>query len=289
MVGQDFLVASMNTRCDLSVLSKPGERYTVPSIPPELVVSINPHETCDADFLQAVFNSAPIVVHLHNQLEYLEGTQRNNAIRSLSLASAIVVPAQFLSRAVKVLFPHLPVHVVPNGVPEKLFFPASSDERSAFRKMHRIPTKRFLAGFVGPLTEAKGLQVIKAICEKIGKEDFSLFVQYPDWQAITEAVGTSYREIASEMKTRNPAKITVWPDQTPRFPSRPIRNFDVLIAPSLSEVQPVTAIEALLSGVPIIATRATPFYDELLEAGVNYLWCRTIPLPRRFNDGALEN
>jgi glycosyltransferase involved in cell wall biosynthesis len=61
-----------------------------------------------------------------------------------------------------------------------------------------------------------------------------------------------------------------------------------LIAPSLSEVQPLTILEALMSGVPIVATRSTPFYEELLEAGVRYRWCRTIPLPKRFREGSRE-
>jgi glycosyltransferase involved in cell wall biosynthesis len=138
------------------------------------------------------------------------------------------------------------------------------------------------------MTEAKRLRVIKSICSTIDDEDFALFIQYPDWQAVTEGVGTSYRQIACELKARSPAKIVLWPDSTPRLAPRPVRYLDVLIAPSLSEVQPLTTLEALLSGVPIIATRSTPFYEELLEAGAKYRWCRTIPLPRRFKEGSRE-
>ena len=288
LAGQDFLVSSMVTQCGLSLLLKPEGRYSIPATRPELVVSINPHERCDADCLQTMFNSVPIVVHLHHQLEYLDGARRSDAIRSLSFASAIVVPAKFLRRKVKALFPHIPVHVVPNGVPEKLFYPASPEERSAFRAQSGISETQLLVGIVGPMTEAKGLQVIKSICSGINDEDVALFIQYPDWQAITEDVGASYRQIARELKARSPAKIVLWPDSTPRLAPRPIRHLDVLIAPSLSEVQPLTTLEALVSGVPIIATRSTPFYEELLEAGVRYRWCRTIPLPKRFKEGSKE-
>jgi glycosyltransferase involved in cell wall biosynthesis len=288
VAGQDFLVASMATQCGLSLLLKPEGRYSIPSTRPDLVVSINPQERCDADFLQAMFNSVPIVVHLHHQLEYLDGAKRSDAIRSLSFASAIVVPARFLRRKVQALFPHIPVHVVPNGVPERLFYPASPEERSAFRVQNGISPTQLLVGIVGPMTEAKGLQVIKSICSGIDDQDFALFIQYPDWQAITEDVGASYRRIASELKARSPAKIVLWPDSMPRFAPRPVRYLDVLIAPSLSEVQPLTTLEALVSGVPIIATRSTPFYEELLEAGVRYRWCRTIPLPKRFKEGSKE-
>jgi glycosyltransferase involved in cell wall biosynthesis len=288
IAGQDFLVSSMVAQCGLSLLLKPQDRYSLPSTRPELVVSINPHEACDADALQAMFNSVPIVVHLHHQLEYLEGAKRSDAIRSLSFASAIVVPAQFLREKVKALFPHIPVHVVSNGVPGKLFCPASPEERTVFRVRNGISRTQLLAGIVGPMTEAKGLQIIKSICSKMDDEDFALFLQYPAWQAVTEGVGTSYRQIACELKARSPAKIVVWPDSTPRLAPRPIRYLDVLIAPSLSEVQPLTTLEALVSGVPIIATKSTPFYEELLEAGAKYRWCRTIPLPKRFKEGSRE-
>jgi len=288
MAGQDFLVASMVAQCNLSLLLKPRDRYSIPHERPELVVSINPHEDCDADFLQATFNSAPIVVHLHHQLDYFEGAKRTNAIRSLSFASEIVVPAEFLSRKIKMLFPHIPVHVVPNGVAEKLFHPASPDERSVFRARSGISGTQVVAGIVGPMTEAKGLQIVSSICSMMDEEAFALLLQYPDWKAVTETVGTSYGQIAGELKARSPAKIALWRDQTPRLAPRPVRCLDVLIAPSLSEVQPLTILEALMSGVPIIATRSTPFYEELLEAGLRYRWCRTIPLPKRFREGSRE-
>jgi len=288
IAGQDFLVSSMVAQCSLSLLLKPQERYSIPSTLPELVISINPHERCDADFLQAMFNSVPIVVHLHHQLEYLEGAKRSDAIRSLSFASAIVVPAKFLRRRVKALFPHIPVHVVPNGVPEKLFSPASSDERSAFRHQSGLSRTQLLAGVIGPMTEAKGLKVIRSLCSKMDDVDFALLLQYPDWQAVRQDAGASYSAIADELKSRNAAKVVLWPDSAPRLAPRPVRYLDVLIAPSLSEVQPLTTLEALMSGVPIIATKSTPFYDELLEAGVRYRWCRTIPLPKRFKEGSRE-
>jgi glycosyltransferase involved in cell wall biosynthesis len=288
MSGQDFLVSSMVAQCGLSLLLKPRDRYSLPSTRPELVVSINPHEACDADALQAMFNSVPIVVHLHHQLDYLEGAKRSDAIRSLSFASAIVVPARFLRKKVKALFPHIPVHVVPNGVPGRLFCPASSEEQAAFRGRNGISRTQLFAGIIGPMTEAKGLQIIERICSKMDDEDFTLLIQYPNWQAATESVGTAYRQIACELKARSPSKIALWADSTPRLAPRPVRYLDVLIAPSLSEVQPLTALEALVSGVPIIATRSTPFYEELLEAGAKYRWCRTIPLPKRFKEGSRE-
>jgi len=287
VVGQDFLVASMSQYCNLRQLTNLSERYSWPSAPPELIVSINPHERCDADFLQAVFGSAAIVVHLHNQLQYLEGQQRSNAMRSLSFASCIIVPSNFLSSAVQKLFPQIPVHVVPNGVPQRLFYPASEEECVEFRAEHRLPRKKLLVGFIGALTDAKGLQVVRSICSKMSAREFTLLLQYPAW-SVSRGIGDLYGRIATDLKARNPSDILLWPDISPRTAPRPVRYLDVLISPSLSEVQPLTVLEALMSGVPTIATKATPFYDELVDSGVKYVWCRTIPLPARFKEGSLE-
>jgi glycosyltransferase involved in cell wall biosynthesis len=42
-----------------------------------------------------------------------------------------------------------------------------------------------------------------------------------------------------------------------------MRHLDVLLLPSLSEVQPMVVLEALSCGVPVVTTKSTPFFDEL--------------------------
>jgi glycosyltransferase involved in cell wall biosynthesis len=44
---------------------------------------------------------------------------------------------------------------------------------------------------------------------------------------------------------------------------RPLRFVDLLFTPSLSEVCPLTVLEAFHCGVPVLATRSTPFHSDL--------------------------
>ena len=61
--------------------------------------------------------------------------------------------------------------------------------------------------------------------------------------------------------------IWIYPDQAPRGTDRPTRHFDLLLLPSLSEVQPMVVAEALSCGVPVVATRSTRFFDEMDRFG----------------------
>jgi hypothetical protein len=66
------------------------------------------------------------------------------------------------------------------------------------------------------------------------------------------------------------------------------RFFDVFLTPSLSEVQPLVVLEALVSGVPVVATDVTPFYAELRKEmpALEPSSMQIAPLDKRFSQGA---
>jgi 1,2-diacylglycerol-3-alpha-glucose alpha-1,2-glucosyltransferase len=89
----------------------------------------------------------------------------------------------------------------------------------------------------------------------------------------------------------SPDRVIVWPDRHPFLEDRPTKYFDVLLSPSLSEVQPLVVLEALISGVPVVATLSSPFFDEFSEQirafGLAGPSCTTVPIPARFASGDL--
>jgi glycosyltransferase involved in cell wall biosynthesis len=250
---------------------------------------MNPQEKCDARFLRLARAASPTVVHLHYQWDYLSKEQQENVRDAVSGASALIVPTKFMLDKMRVLFPETSVFQVLNGISDRLFSNQSKRSRDRFKEERGIPKRANLVGFVGPLENSKGLQILEMICKKVENEQFYLFIQYPDWQAIRDSdVRDRYEQTASRLKSYCPEKIVIWPDRAPRRDDRPICSFDCLLLPSLSEVQPLTMIEAITSGVHVLATRSTPFYGELEGWGVGYVWCRTVPLPERFHEGACE-
>ena len=112
-----------------------------------------------------------------------------------------------------------------------------------------------------------------------------LLIQFPYWHGVREC--KDYRRTAEALRRKNRDLVWFFPDQGPRLPNRPMRNFDILFLPSLSEVQPMVVLEALSSGVPVVTTQSTRFLRNLNEKlGFEKTECWVIPLPRIFDEGA---
>ena len=155
--------------------------------------------------------------------------------------------------------------------------------------IRRIPLERKLIGFVGRLENKKGLQILEALVELSKKgdrlKDTCLLIQFPYWHGVKKR--ESYKLTAEALRQANRDWVWLYPDQGPRLPNRPMRNFDVLLVPSLSEVQPMVILEALASGIPVVATSSSGFLRDLNEKlGFEKTECWTISLPQKFDEGA---
>jgi glycosyltransferase involved in cell wall biosynthesis len=280
--SQDSFVFDM-LNYGYSILKKGRRGYDLPFETPDFVISHNPDDPDDSLFLKK-FSATPSVVHLHYQFEYYQ--DQDNLALALDTARAAVVPTAFLARKMSAKFPRLDWHVVSNGVRKHLFFPSSASERASFRRELGILGQRKLIGFVGRLTKAKGLDILESICRQIENVDADLLIQFPYWHNSIDpterdrslAMALSIRELA-------PKSIFIYPDSAPRINPRPVRFLDALLMPSLSELQPMVVLEALASGVPVIGTRCTPFYDELEQTAIESSACRFVDLPARFDEG----
>lgn len=281
--SQDSFVFEMLTY-GFSVLKKGRHGYDVAGPTPDFVVSHNPDDLDDSLFLRR-FRDVPSVVHLHYQLDYY--TDHHSLALSLANTRAAIVPSRFLAKQVAERFPGVSCHVVSNGVRKRLFHPSTELERLQFRAAHGISPRTRLIGFVGRLTRAKGLDILEGICRHIARADMALMLQFPYWH---NSADPDEREraltVARRLKALAPDKIVIIPDTTPRLAPRPVRFVDALLMPSLSEVQPMVVLEALASGVPVIGTRATPFYEELQKWTPRSGICEFVDLPERLHIGA---
>jgi glycosyltransferase involved in cell wall biosynthesis len=313
--AQDYFVYDLALFHGLTLLRNDVRENRYPTVAgaPALIVSHNPDHLADAGFI-AVWGSSrdvPIVVHLHCHFNYYpkHGTtdaswisNRENIELCLRYAHTVVVPADFMVDDLKSHHPDLRsdvrFEVVSNGARKSLYYPSTFDQRKTFRAdvariagvadQRAIPKDKKLVGFVGRVENSKGLQLLEqlAAAHASGQQlgDVCLLVQFRFQPGSAEH--EACMKHAMRLRQANMDFIWIYPDQAPRGTDRPIRHFDLLLSPSLSEVQPMVVLEALSSGVPVVVTRSTKFFGELGKLNLSATAFGAVDLPERFDQGS---
>lgn len=147
-----------------------------------------------------------------------------------------------------------------NGVDDQRYLPADEGERDRFRRELGLNSDTKLIAFIGRLEEAKGSKILIEYARQIADSSTCLLVQYPGFGK--EEQIKRYSKIAAQISSVSPGNVHIVPDEDPKG-RRIVRYCDFLIHPSLSEVAPLTVIESWMSGVGVIATNSTSFYEEV--------------------------
>lgn len=150
------------------------------------------------------------------------------------------------------------ITVIPNGVDMSRFDISLSREQS--RERLGVPLEGFLVGAIGRLEEQKGLsyliEAIRILVE--GGKNVSLFV-----------VGSGREEgRLREQAANSGIADSVFFLGTRRDVPELYRAMDVFALSSLWEGGPITLLEAMASGVPVVAT-PVGFVPEVLQDGKN--------------------
>ncbi len=276
--GQDFRQQLTIERLGLKRLHQPGLRnpYQPPQSGTDLLISFNPEHKEDADALEANVNIRRIVHH-QLRLSYLDSQKKKGesfreiACRSLSIADRIIVPADFMIEELSRSVPINKVSVIRNGAAEDVFKPTTNKERRSFRSQIGIKSGEILAGYVGSLSVPKGYQIIKEITSELPDSVRLLVRTYPE---------ESTSEI-NELKALGKDRLILDLDNHSRLARRshPTPFLDVLFVTSLCETVSMVVVEALLSGIPVITTGCTPFFNDLLDEGFGSDDLEVISLP----------
>lgn len=142
----------------------------------------------------------------------------------------------------------------PNGVDLEVFRPASAGERRAARADFGLPDEGLVVGGVGRLTAQKNFGLLLDAIEGLaGDFTVALFGSGPEEAALRARAGRRVRFLGTVA------------DRPAIF-----RALDVLVLPSRFEGLPLTVLEAMAAGVPVLAS-AVDGVREIAEPGVHAL------------------
>ncbi len=176
----------------------------------------------------------------------------------------------FISPSVKArnyysrLFPDTPFAVIPNGVDRSSFRPAPADpeETRALRDRYGIGEKDRVIIFTGRIGKEKR---VSALFEAVAP----LLRDRPDVRMVFVGEGPARADLerlAGEWGVTEKTVFTGFIDWKQMY--RYYSMADIYATASLSEVHPMTLIEAAMTGLPAV-TRRDESYMTLIEDGVN--------------------
>jgi len=135
-------------------------------------------------------------------------------------------------------------------------------DHSPFDDFHKEPSNKFRFGFVGNVSEHKGIRVLIKAFNKIKRDDVVLSIFGPYDEAYLS-------KLRKELNIGS--RITFYGPFDNRKISSVFSKIDVLVYPSIwYENQPITILEAILAKIPVIASNLGGM-AELVQDGVTGL------------------
>jgi glycosyltransferase involved in cell wall biosynthesis len=162
--------------------------------------------------------------------------------------------SDFLTRCEAI--PQDKISVVPNGIDTQLFHPPSPAERTEARRHLNLPAHQFLIGALGRLAPEKNFQAIPRIARLL-----------PDCYFVIGGEGPCLNEIRGEAKRMQTADRVVLAGKISDRPAF-FAAMDAFVIPSLYEGLPMVLLEAMASGLPVVASDLADMRNALSPCGL---------------------
>jgi len=153
------------------------------------------------------------------------------------------------------------VHYVPHGVDLQRFRPATADERSQIRQAEGWPSDRSIVLFVGRLSTEKGVLDLLDAWRMLDDRRAWLVLVGPDMPAHPWDAGAKARAFIEAHQLEDRVRLYGPSTDTARL----YRAADVFVQPSHFESFGISVIEAMASGVPVIASKVGGMRDFLAD------------------------
>jgi glycosyltransferase involved in cell wall biosynthesis len=153
------------------------------------------------------------------------------------------------------------VHFLPNAVDMTRFRPPTVDERSAARRRLDIAPESVVCLFVGRLSREKGLMELMDAWRLACPPNGLLLVAGPDMIGHPWDVGPAARAFVERFELRGSVRFLGSSTDVASL----LHAVDVAVQPSHFEAMGLSAVEALASGVPVIASQVGGLLDFIVD------------------------
>jgi len=160
------------------------------------------------------------------------------------------------------ILPAARVFEIGNGVDVARFNPTILLENSHIRKELAIPEDVFLVGMIGRQVEEKGIvELLESARALVGKYDDIYFIIIGDRLSSDHAIDVD--EVVQQTKLLLGEKLLL-PGMRADIPEL-LCAMDLFVLPSWREGMPRTIIEAMMMGLPVIATNIRGSREEVVD------------------------
>ena len=160
------------------------------------------------------------------------------------------------------ILPAVRVFAIGNGVDVARFNPTILLENNHIRKELAIPEDVFLVGMIGRQVEEKGIvELLESALALVGKYDDIYFIIIGDRLSSDHAIDVD--EVVQQTKLLLGEKLLL-PGMRADIPEL-LCAMDLFVLPSWREGMPRTIIEAMMMGLPVIATNIRGSREEVVD------------------------
>ncbi|HUL74120.1 MAG TPA: glycosyltransferase family 4 protein [Vicinamibacterales bacterium] len=156
--------------------------------------------------------------------------------------------------------PRARVHYLPNGVNTDRFRPAEPGEKARVRSQQRWPADAQLCLYVGRLSLEKGVMELLAAWREIGSATRVLILIGPDMPGPLEA-GPAARQFVADHQMQD--RVIFHGETTDA--ATLLRAADLYVQPSHYESFSNALVEAMGTGLPVVATRVGGMLDCIVD------------------------